>query len=180
MLHYARQNNAQYIESGQAKFVQADAAAFSLEEQFGLAISTFDALNHLPSKEALRGCFESVLPLLLPDGFFIFDLNTRTGLQRWNGINVRHLPDALIIDRGIYDQGDDRAWVKITGFVETESGLYERFDQTAYNTAFDLDWVRDTLFKTGYKSVYFARVGSLAMPIVDPETEPRVFIIAKS
>jgi SAM-dependent methyltransferase len=180
MLEYARQNNAPYVESGQAKFVEADAADFSLDEQFGLAVSTFDALNHLPSKEALRGCFQSVLPLVLADGLFIFDLNTRAGLRRWNGINVREMSDSLIIDRGIYDGESDRAWVKITGFVQTNSGLYERFEQIAYNTAFDLTWVRNTLLKTGWKSVYFCRVGNLGMPIVEPEVESRVFVVARS
>ena len=179
MLAYARQNNAPYVESGQVTFVHGDAADFSLDEQFGLAVSTFDALNHLPGKEALRGCFASVLPLVLPGGFFIFDLNTRAGLQLWNGINVRDLPDSLIIDRGIYDEGGDRAWVKITGFMRTESGLYERFDETAYNSAFDLAWVRDTLFKTGWQSAYFCRIGDLGMPIVEPEAENRAFIVAR-
>ena len=179
MLQHARQNNAQYVESGQARFVQGDAASFALDETFGLAVSTFDALNHLPGKEALRGCFESVLPLVLPGGFFIFDLNTRTGLRLWNGINVRDMPDSLIIDRGIYNEGDDRAWVKITGFLKREDGLYERFDLTAYNSAFEMTWVRDTLFKVGWQSAYFCRVGDLGMPIVEPEAESRVFVVAR-
>jgi SAM-dependent methyltransferase len=179
MLDYARQNTAQYVESGQASYVQADAADFSLDERFGLAVSTFDALNHLPSKDALRACFCCVAQQVLPDGLFIFDLNTRAGLARWNGINVRDMPDSLIIDRGIYEDGGDRAWVKITGFVRTESGLYERFEVTAYNTAYELTWVRDTLFKTGWKSAYFCRVSDLGMPIVEPEAESRVFVVAR-
>lgn len=179
MLHYAGHNNAPYVEGGQARFLQADAADFSLDEQFGLAVSTFDALNHLPDREALRGCFASVYRLLLPDGLFIFDLNTRAGLTRWNAINVRDMPDHLIIDRGIYDGESDRAWVKITGFVRTESGLYERFEQIAYNTAYDLDWVRDELYHAGWRGAYFARIDDLGMPVPDPETLNRAFIIAR-
>jgi SAM-dependent methyltransferase len=179
MLGYARQNNASYIESGQARFLEADAAGFTLDEQFGLVVSTFDALNHLPDQEALRGCFRSVFPLLLPDGFFIFDLNTREGLTRWNGINVRDMPDHLIIDRGIYDGESDRAWVKITGFIRTESGLFERFEETAYNTAYDMDWVRDELYRAGWWGVYFAQIGDLGMPVPEPETLSRAFVIAR-
>jgi SAM-dependent methyltransferase len=179
MLRYAAENTAPYVESGQAGFVHADAAGFTLDEHFGLAVSTFDALNHLPGKEALRGCFESVHALLVPGGFFIFDLNTRAGLAQWNGINVRDMPDALIIDRGIYDGESDRAWIKITGFMRTESGLYERFEQVAYNSAFDLAWVRDTLFKVGWQSAYFCRVDDLGMPVVEPEQEGRIFIVAR-
>jgi SAM-dependent methyltransferase len=179
MLRYARENNAVHVESGQARFLEADAADFALDAQFGLAVSTFDALNHLPDQEALRGCFASVYSLLVPGGLFIFDLNTRSGLARWNGINVRDMPDHLIIDRGIYDGQGDRAWVKITGFVRTEGGLYERFEQTAYNTAFDLAWVRDTLFRTGWQSMYYCRVDDLGMPVPDPETLNRAFAVVR-
>jgi SAM-dependent methyltransferase len=180
MLAYARDNNAPYVEHGQARFIQADAVDLNIEGIFGLAVSTFDALNHLPGGEALRACFESVYSLLRPQGFFIFDLNTRAGLHRWNGINVRDLGDALIIDRGIYDETEGQAWIKITGFMRLEDGRYERFDQTAYNMAYDLDWVRDTLCEVGFRSAYYARADDLSMPLVDAEAQKRVFFVART
>ena len=179
MLDYAKENTASYVASGQARFLQADASDFTVDGQYGLVTSTFDALNHLPGQEALRGCFESVYPLLLPGGFFLFDLNTRAGLLQWNGINVRDMPDSLIIDRGIYDGEGDRAWVKITGFRQLEDGLYERFEEVAYNSAFDMAWVRDQLVEAGWQSVYFARGNDLGMPVADPEAETRVFFVAR-
>ncbi|MFX1355578.1 MAG: class I SAM-dependent DNA methyltransferase [Promethearchaeota archaeon] len=180
MLRYACENAAPYVENGQARFLQADAADFTLDERFGLVVSTFDALNHLPDKRALRGCFASVCPLLYPNGFFIFDLNTRAGLlARWNGVSVQDTKEIMLANRGIYDEENDRAWTKITGFLRTAGGLYERFEQTAYNTAFDLAWVRDTLLETGWRSVYFARAEDLSLPIADPESENRAFIVAR-
>ena len=77
MLALAAQNAAGYLETGQARFIQGDAANFSLPPEFGLALSTYDALNHLDSLEALRGCFRSVAAALAPGGSFICDLNTR-------------------------------------------------------------------------------------------------------
>jgi SAM-dependent methyltransferase len=59
MLHHARQNLASHIEAGQVALIEGDVAGFSLDEQFGLAVSTFDALNHLPDEDALLGCFRS-------------------------------------------------------------------------------------------------------------------------
>lgn len=179
MLFYARANNALYLDRGQARFVQADASDFTIDGEFGLAVSTFDALNHLPGPDALRGCFESIYARLLPDGLFIFDLNTRAGLRRWNGINIRDMPDHLIIDRGSYDEEEGRAWVRITGFVRTENGLYERFEQTAYNVAYDMDWVCDLLYKTGWRSAYCARIDDLGMPLIEPEAESRAFFVAR-
>jgi SAM-dependent methyltransferase len=178
MLRHARQNAARYVARGAARFAEADAASFTVEGTFGLAVSTFDAMNHLPDEDALRGCFASVYPLLRSGGFFIFDLNTRAGLYRWNGINVQDKPDALLINCGGYDPEAGRAWIRLTGFVRTAGGLYERFEQVAYNTAFELSWVRDTLLEAGWRSVYFARATDLGMPIAEPEKEDRAFIVA--
>jgi SAM-dependent methyltransferase len=180
MLDLARQNAAPYVEGGQATFVQADAADFTLDGTFGLAVSTFDALNHLPDQAALRGCFRSVYPLLLPGGFFIFDLNTRAGLRSgWNGVNVQDTETFCMITRGVFEEEDDRAWTAITGFARVENGLYERFALTAYNTAFDLAWVREALLEAGWGTAYFCRIADLGLPIAEPEEESRVFVVAR-
>ena len=178
MLQYARENAYAYGESGQAQFVQADAARFSLDQQFGLVISTFDALNHLENQEALRACFQSVFAVLVEGGYFVFDLNTRRGLMRWNNISVDDSEEAMIVTRGFYDGQGDRAYTRISGFIRVASGQYERFEETVYNTVFDMVWVRDTLLRIGWRDVHFARLEALATPIAEPEKEGRVFFVA--
>lgn len=108
MLHHARENARAYIESGQARFIQGDASDFTLDESFGLIVATFDSLNHLENEEALRRCFQCAEAAAVGEGYFIFDLNTRSGLRRWNSIQVdESSEDALIITRGIYDGVSD-------------------------------------------------------------------------
>ena len=178
MLHYARENNRSYVNGGQARFVQGDAAKFTLEERFGLVISTFDALNHLPDLDALHSCFQSVAAVA--DGYFLFDLNTRVGLRRWNSIEVDDSrEDMLIVNHGIFDVNNERAWMKVTGFVRNDDGLYERFEQTAYNTLFALADVQQALTETGWQQVHFARLTDLKTPLADPETEGRVWVVAQ-
>lgn len=179
MLEYARQNNAAHIIAGQARFVEGDAANFSLSEQFGLVISTFDALNHLPDAPALRSCFASVYRVLLPGGVFVFDLNTRRGLQRWNSVNIEDTEDVLLVNRGIFDPGSDKAYTRISGFVRLENGQYERFEEVVYNTLFDLKGVKSWLVESGFHDVYFARGKELAQPVDDPEALERAFIIGR-
>jgi hypothetical protein len=85
---------------------------------------------------------------------FHFDLNTRSGLRRWNSIQIDdRCEEALIINRGIYDGQSHRAWKKVTGFVRTPDGSYERFDETAFNTVFEMEKVRKALFDVGWKDV---------------------------
>jgi SAM-dependent methyltransferase len=178
MLQYAEENASGYVERGQARFCQADASHFRLDQTFGLVVSTFDALNHLDGKDALRGCFHSVFPLLVPGGYFIFDLNTRDGLRRWNQIRVDDNEEAMIVTRGIYDGQSDRAWTHVTGFVRLANGLYERFEETVYNAVFDLTWVRQVLLETGWQEVYCARIEDLAQPWEEPERDKRAFFVA--
>jgi hypothetical protein len=57
-------------------------------------------------------------------------------------------------------------------------GRYERFDETAFNTVFDMAKVRDAMLAVGWKNVYFARIQDLRTPLDEPEKEGRVFIVA--
>jgi SAM-dependent methyltransferase len=177
MLQIARENARQWVEAGQATFLQADATDFRLDEPCGLVVSTFDSLNHLANEQALRSCFQRVYQA--SEGTFICDLNTRVGLRRWNSINIDDSSDeALIIARGVFDSASDRAWTRITGFTRTQDGLYERFDETAFNTVFDLARVKNLLLEAGWSSAYFARPRTLGEPIEEPEAEGRAFIVA--
>lgn len=178
MLRYASENASAYVEGGQAQFVQADASRFSLDQEFGLVVSTFDALNHLRSEEALQTCFQSVFAVLVEGGHFVFDLNTRAGLMRWNNINVDDSEEAMIVTRGFFDGQSSRAYTRVSGFIKTAGGQYERFEETVYNTVFDMGWVRDTLLQIGWRDVHFARFEALTTPITEPEKEGRVFFVA--
>lgn len=177
-LALARENCRPYVEGGQARFIEADASNFTMDEAYGLAISTYDALNHLPSFEALVGCFKSVFAVLAPDGWFIFDLNTRGGLRRWNNMHVYEMADMVVIDRGIYDGQSERAYTMMSGFVRRADGLYERFEQIAYNTVYELAKVKAALLDLGWREVHFARGHDLAVPVAEPELEERTFTVA--
>jgi SAM-dependent methyltransferase len=179
MLQLARRNASPYLATGQAQFIRGDATRFTLAAQVGLVTSTYDALNHLESLDALRDCFRCAFAALASGGSFIFDLNTRVGLRRWNNINVYDRPDALMILRGIFDGEGDRALMRVSGFARTPDGLYERFDETVFNTVFEMRSVRDALQDTGWKRVHFARIEDLRTPIDNPEMEGRVFVVAE-
>jgi SAM-dependent methyltransferase len=54
MLRLARLNVGEHLDAGRARFILADASDFAVERKFGLATSTFDALNLLPGLDATR------------------------------------------------------------------------------------------------------------------------------
>jgi SAM-dependent methyltransferase len=180
MLAYASENTSRFRAAGKIQFIHGDATDFTLTEQVGLVVSTFDALNHLESSDALKNCFLCVFAVLEAGGVFVFDLNTRVGLRRWNGIIIDdNSAELLMITRGIYDGEGDKAWTRITGFVQEENGLYSRFDETAFNTAFDLAWAKATLLDIGWTEVYLAGSQDMKTPLSEPEREGRVFFVAR-
>jgi len=79
----------------------------------------------------------------------------------------------------LFDGHGPRACTRITGFIATPDGTYRRFDETVYNTVFAMEGVRESLLKSGWSEVHFARFNDLATPIADPEKESRVFIVAR-
>ena len=179
MLEHARANCQSYIDKGKAKFITGDAADFHVDASFGLAISTYDALNHLPDMEALARCFRSAYTVLLDRGWFIFDLNTRRGLRQWTGMSVQDMDDLTLITRGVAVDADDRMYTHITGFMRQEDGCYTRVDQTAFNSVFELPVVAGLLRDAGFAGVYCALVDALDSPLENPEQESRVFFVAQ-
>jgi SAM-dependent methyltransferase len=178
MLAHAQKNNAAAVKEGRADFVCADASRFSLNRGYGLVVSTFDALNHLPDREHLSSCFLSVFQVLAPGGLFIFDLNTEKGLKLWNSMSVEETDELFILNRGIYGNGMERAYMRITGFSKTESGQYERFEQTAFNTVFSMRDVMEDLAAAGFKDAYTAAIKSLSTPVAAAEELTRAFFVA--
>ncbi len=177
MLAYAREATAAH--ASQVQFVVADAAAFTFDRQFGLVVSTYDALNHLPDLNALQSCFRSVAAAILAGGWFIFDLNTRLGLRRWNVTAVDDNGAALLISHSSFDGTGVQALLNYTGFFREPDGRYERFDEVVYNTIFDIPTVLGTLLDQGWASAHAARLDDLRTPLGDPEREERVFVVAQ-
>ncbi len=179
MLEFAEANNIEYVREGSARFIHSDVSKYNPTEKFGLVVSTFDSINHLDSILHLERCFRRVTKALSPDGFFLFDLNTKKGLLNWNTINIREDEEMTIINRGMFNPDMNRAYTKISGFLRNANGTYDRFSEVFFNTAFDLAEVRDLLFKCGIKSVDFLKFSDFDIPVDDPETESRIAILAK-
>jgi SAM-dependent methyltransferase len=167
MLEHAARNTLGYV------------ASFSLPERFGLVVSTFDALNHLPGLDALQACFRSVRAVLAPGGLFVFDLNTPVGLGRWAGQRVQALDDLVLVQRGEIDHEARKAWMTILGFVRRPDGLYERFEERIFNTIFELWAVEQALAEAGFTLRHPALPEDLAVPAPALETAGRVFFVAE-
>lgn len=178
MLHHARERTKSYGK--RASFLQGDVAEFSLDTPFGLAVSTYDSMNHL-DRNAFLSCCRCTFSTLADDGLFIFDYNTKAALMTWNSVTIENSEDYCAIIQGSYDEGSDHGSVKCTGFMRLPNGLFERSEQWITNYAFDIEWVHQSLIEIGWREVYCAEIDNLALPIKDAEKnekENSVFFVA--
>src|SRR5579872_7465862 len=83
MLALAQRRCARHMVSGQAQFILKDISDFNLEGPYGLALSTYNSMNHLDTEKKLAGCFRSVRNCLAKGGNFLFDYHTEKGLREW-------------------------------------------------------------------------------------------------
>jgi SAM-dependent methyltransferase len=177
MLALARQNLDRYLQDGQARLIQADAASFSVDGRFGLATCTFDALNMLQSREDLSSCFACVRRALAPTGMFVFDLMTRNGFWLdYNYLGVRDTEDELYIFKSVYD-GAEKATVRLTGFMR-DGDHWERFDEFRTPTLFPAPAVTAALHEAGWPRAQITSADDLHTPVTDPEQFDRVFFVA--
>lgn len=68
-----------------ARLIRADMTSFTLASRFDVVICMFDTLNHLPAFEHWAALFDRVHEHLVPEGLFIFDVNTSGRLRRLHG-----------------------------------------------------------------------------------------------
>jgi SAM-dependent methyltransferase len=84
-----------------ARLVQADMTAFSLDARFDVVICIFDTLNHLPDFGSWQRMFDRVHEHLTDGGIFAFDVNTTGRLRRlWRGhaFAVDFGPHTVVMD----------------------------------------------------------------------------------
>jgi SAM-dependent methyltransferase len=179
MIEWAEANNRTHVQSGAARFLVGDAATFSIPKKVSHITWLYDALNHLPSLAEITSCIRRAYDALEGDGVFVFDMNTRKSLRRWNGVTVQEDDEVFLLNKAVYDETMDRAYTQITGFVRAEDGSYERFSETVYNLALAAAEVTEAVRNAGFTILRCAALPDLAVPVEDPESVQRPFFICR-
>jgi SAM-dependent methyltransferase len=179
MLVIAIDNNESYVSSGTATFTVQDAGQLRLSTSVSYAVCLFDSMNHLASSQSVHACMRRVHDVLSPGGMFIFDINTRKGLHRWNGVSIQEDDDVFILNRGVFADGMDRAYTNITGFLHRTDDTYERFQETVHNLVLPVNELLSSLKDIGFTKVYCASPDELCSTVPDPESQGRVFIVSE-
>jgi SAM-dependent methyltransferase len=178
VLRHAREGTRTYVDDGRAKFVAADATAFTIEGSFGLATSLGNLVNLLADADAAGRCFERVRAAVAAGGTFIFDAVTRRGMwEGFNSVHVLETEDFLFVLRSVYHGGAEaHSWV--SGVVRGDDGQWERFQEKKVITLFEPEVIVELLRAAGWSSAWPAAMSDPATPLDDPEAHDRVLFVA--
>jgi SAM-dependent methyltransferase len=177
MIAQARKYCRPFLRSGNVRFQVADVRAFDVGTGFDLAVSPWDALNHLEDLDQMRACFRCVRRSLSPGGLFIFDLVTRESLIHDMITFERHRDWVGILEER-YSAEMGTSLARFNGFVKKKNGDYARYDQTLTWTPFAMAAVKRALRDTGFREVHLLDEENLERELSNPEVEARVFFAA--
>ncbi len=176
MLKYARANNAAYVAGGQAQFLESDASNFQLEQKFGIAVCTFNGMNHLNSIKQVDSCLASVHRTLVPGGYFIFDINTRLGLKSVvEKIGIEDTDEEIIVRKRIFD--GERIILNASGCFLHE-GVWIRYRETIFKIIIDTKELRQSMLNNGWDSVTYT-ADDFTGSVEEPEMEKVAYVVAR-
>lgn len=128
----------------------ADMGKFRLPSPVDLITCEYDALNHIPRKANLRMVVKAVARALKPAGYFFFDVNNRSGFERyWSGTVWVEQRGVVLVMRNGHDSQHDRAWSDLEWFIQ-EGPLWKRRHERVDEVCWSSDEIRRTLREAGF------------------------------
>jgi SAM-dependent methyltransferase len=176
MLRYAFRNNAGHVTAGRARFLIMEGSTLSLAESFGLTVATFNTLNHLPSHEHLRRCLERLYQATAPGGYFLFDIDTRRGLQRTAELaELSETDDETTLRIRRFD--GERLILYATGWFMCHQRRYS-YRETIAKIVIDTEALRRTLEAVGWSSLSYT-TDDYSTPVENAEDGVRAYGVAR-
>lgn len=130
--------------------VVGDFRNLPLKRDFTLVYSLFDSLNYILKEEDLKICFKEIWRILVPDGFFIFDMNTIKGIKLIALENEKTEEIDNIYSIWRYKLQEDIITLYLTLFIRQRND-YKRIDEIHQERGYEPDLVNDILSSSGFE-----------------------------
>ncbi len=133
--------------------VQLDMRAFHLETVFDAVLIFCDSLNYLSNEDEVLATFQNAFNHLKPGGYLLFDVHSTYKISRFIDQQTFGSSDPEISYLWECFEGDAPHSVihDLTFFVETESGLYQRSEETHEQRTYPISVLLDRLQKAGFE-----------------------------
>lgn len=159
-------------------YLLQDMREFELYGTVKAVVSVCDSMNYITEEEDLLDVFKLVNNYLDPGGVFIFDMNTiyKYATMLGDKVIAENREESSFIWENWYDEEEQINEYDLTLFIENEDGLYEKYEETHYQRAYDLETVCDLICQAGLKLEAVYDAFTLDEPKADSE---RVYIVAR-
>ncbi len=131
-----------------------DMRSFELYGTVRAVVCVCDSVNYITSAQDLLQVFRLVRNYLDPDGVFLFDMNTLYKYRELLGdcIIAEAREDCSFIWDNTWYEPEQINEYDLTLFIQEESGLYRRYDETHYQKGYELDAVLSLLREAGLET----------------------------
>ncbi len=129
-----------------------DMRSFELYGTVEGAVSTLDCINHLLKREDVLSCFRLVHNYLVPDGIFVFDVNSPYKFKEIYGENtyVLESDSAFCVWQNFFSPKSGRCHFAVDLFENASDGLYARRSADREEQMYTERQIRTMLEKTGF------------------------------
>ena len=145
-----------------------DMTSFELYGTVEAVVSCLDSINHLTDRKALLSCLSLVRNYLVPNGLFIFDLNSQMKFEKLYGdaSYVFEAPGVFCTWQNSYHPKSKLCHFDITLFEEQDDGSYLRYDERQTERMYTIRAIKKLLADRGFEllGAYGSKDGA---PITD-------------
>lgn len=153
MLAQAAHRLRLYRGKQKPKIVHGDMTRFNLKRKFDAVGCFFDAANHIVDPKQFAAFIKCTSAHVRPGGFFMFDVNTAIGLNRWDSVLFTRQGQHAVLMKGDYDRAERLASVTISGFVRDAAGNVDKFKETFYERGYPHATIVALLRQHGFKQI---------------------------
>ena len=142
-------------------------------------VSSLDCINHLLNTKDVKECFSLVHNYLVPNGIFIFDVNTKYKFENIYADNSFVFEDegAMCVWQNSYNEKNHLCDFYISLFTENEDGSYEREDEYQRERMYPISTLKRLLNEAGFETLGI--FGSFDLEELKSDDE-RAYIIARA
>ncbi len=179
MLSVARDRSVETGVSERILWLGQDMTDFELYGTVEAVVCCLDSINHLTTGDELLSCFRLVHNYLVPNGLFLFDLNSRRKFETLYGdaSYVFEAPGVFCTWQNAYHPKSKLCHFDITLFEEEGDGRYVRYDERQTERMYPLKSIKRALALCG-----FALIGAYGSadgaPIKDDDD--RWYVVARA
>lgn len=159
-------------------YLLQDMRDFELYGTVRAVVSICDSMNYILSEDELTTVFRLVNNYLDPGGIFIFDLNTiyKYSCLMGDATIAENREEGSFIWENSYYEEDRMNEYDLTLFIRQDFGLYEKYEETHYQKAYELETVKQLLADAGMEYICAYDAFTREQPRDDSE---RIYVAAR-